>query len=70
MFRLESVKGRCFCSECHHVIAKGEDAYVSRNKKGVVMKRVCSEQCGQTYDYREMREQARRRAAGESLYQD
>jgi len=52
------------CSECGQKTAKGEETYVHR-RNGKVMKRVCSEQCGKTFDYRMMREQARRRENGE-----
>jgi hypothetical protein len=63
------------CSECGRKVPKGESMYVSRRgkhyivgcpqKPGAIMKRVCSEQCGQKFDYVMMREQARRREHGE-----
>ena len=53
------------CSECGTVVLAGGMMWVSRSlkgnryvKKGGVAKRVCSEDCGQTFDYREMSHRA------------
>lgn len=54
------------CSECGAKILAGESAYVHR-RGNHVMKRVCSEECGQNFDYWMMREAARERAERERL---
>lgn len=60
-FVLEVIARDTECSECHRKIKKGEKGYVSRrnargrfNPKGAVAKRVCSEDCGEAFDFREM----------------
>lgn len=72
LFKLETCQAASRCSECGRKMAKGELAWVSRTSrntrhvaKGKVAKRVCSVECGQTFDYRAMAHQAwlRRRNA-------
>ena len=38
------------CSECHETIRKDGPCLVSRNKKGRIKKKVCSQECRETFD--------------------
>lgn len=66
-FVLEENTRKLYCSECPRAVPAGEKMYVHR-KGGKVMKRICSEQCGQEFDYRMMRAAARNRAEGKSRW--
>lgn len=70
-FWLEPNQTMCRCSECGCKVPKGQQMWVSRYLTGKsrvlhIAKRVCSEECGQTFDYRAMSHQAwlRRHAKG------
>jgi len=63
VFKLYPASRTVRCSECGRKIQRGELSYEHR-KGGKVMKRVCSEECGQKFDYVMMSEQARRRELG------
>jgi len=61
-FTLEASDRAHRCSECGTRVPAGERMYVSR-RGGLAKKRVCSEQCGQAFDYREMIARSRRRSS-------
>jgi hypothetical protein len=68
VFSLEVLTGKARCSECRKKMEIGETAWVSRPAHGSkyvaagkVAKRVCSEDCGMDFDYREMAELVRER---------
>lgn len=67
-FKLETSERSTMCSECNSKVKAGEKSYVHRNKKGRVMKRICSERCGKDFDYRELDYAAELRERGMSRF--